>query len=656
VLWAKNKDRRKDLALALLFAIMGLYNIFTACAFSSERLPDAMPWLGLISACDEVVAVVTLWYLAEYTGLVSSRIFAIIACIFLLLAAAAIVLPGELSWLKMEPDIFVLRLPFLRPMSFKIFHIGPLSVAAMVLVIPFMTYYMYILRRFYGSGHHYDVRSIGIASLVVALAVFNDALISLGAYRFIYLTQYAWCGALISLSFLSSHEIHNFTDRLQRLAHFDTLTGLPNRALFNENLASAIARAHRFGYRVALLFIDLDRFKYVNDTKGHAAGDSVLVEVAKRVKSKLRASDTVSRLGGDEFTVILEGLAKSEDAALVSQELLEELARPFRINGVDFYSGASIGVAVYPYDDGTGEGLMRMADAAMYRAKEAGGNAYRFISGATEARNMARVELEGDLRKAIEKGQYRLLYQPLVAMDSGRIRGAEALLRWKPASRDMVMPGVFIGLAEETGLILPIGEWVLTTACSEAVGWARRGFDIPVSINVSAYQFRNDALPLMVEKALSESGLPADRLIVEVAESAIMQELASAKRIMNDIRSLGARISIDDFGTGYSSLGYLAQFPVGELKIDQSFVREVQSEGKTRSIVNAIIAMARSLGLETVAEGIETEEQRRYLHAQHCDTGQGYLFARPVESERLLEIATVGYAALWDQSERPSSS
>jgi len=582
----------RDYAFIALCLSCALFAAGCAGQMNSSDYAGTIPWLRLQYAANAAAGASLVGFFKAVTGCVSRRVFFFTAAVSLAFALA--------------PYLFVTALRF---------HKQDPKKRRGLLVIP-----------------------------VILLAIYlNDLAVGLSVIAGPYLLEYAFIGIAIYAGLDRADRERAAEEDLQRLAYFDSLTGLPNRALFIENLGKAIARAQRFGHRLALLFLDLDRFKYVNDSLGHAAGDFFLVEIARRIKSKTRASDSISRLGGDEFTIILEGLAKSEDAAIVSQELLDEISRPFRVGGVDFFCGASIGVAVYPYDDWTAAGLTRKADAAMYLAKEAGGNGYRFISGETDTRNRKRIELEGELRRAVELGQFHLLYQPLVSMEDGRISGAEALLRWQPVDRSMISPSDFILLAEETGLIVPIGEWVLRTACAEAAGWAAKGHDIPVSINVSARQFRHDALPQVIEKALADSGLPADRLIIEVTESAIMHDLASAKLTMGAIRSLGSRVAIDDFGTGYSSLGYLAHFPVGELKIDQSFVRDIFPEGKMRSIVAAIIAMAKSLGIETVAEGIETEEQHRYLREQGCDTGQGYLFARPVEAGAFLELASIGY-------------
>jgi len=640
LLWSKSRDRRRDLSLGLLLFVMGLYDIFVSRVHSSEGFSGAIPWLRLVSATDEVVAALALWYLAEYTSLVPRRVLAFAVSFFCLFAAAEVALPGELAWLKSGPDTFAVKLPFLPEASFKAFSLGPLGVAAIVSNLPFVAYCLVILKRFSGTGRRHDAWRIGLAVFGVALAVSNDALVSMGAYRFVYLTEYAWTGVLICSAYLSSHEISASAEAIKHLAFFDSLTGLPNRAMFQTSLASAISRSHRFGLRTALLFIDLDRFKEVNDILGHDKGDLVLVEVGKIIKARVRESDIVSRLGGDEFTVILEGLSRSEDAGIVAKSLIDDLSRPFNIEGVEFFNGASIGIAIYPYDDFSAEGLTRKADAAMYRAKGDGGNGYRFISGDTETKNRARNELEAEVRRAIENGDFILHFQPLVSIASRRVTGAEALIRLKRLRKnDLVSPADFIGLAEETGLIMPIGEWALNAACAAAADWERQGSDLSVSVNFSPHQFRGDTFVRKIERALEANNLSPRKLVLELTESALMTDISFTQRVLRDLKSLGVGIAIDDFGTGYSSLNHFARFPINELKIDQSFIHGIVREESMRTIVKAIIAMTASLGIECIAEGIEAEEEHSILSDFGCDTGQGFLYSKPCDSKSLLEFA-----------------
>ncbi len=429
-------------------------------------------------------------------------------------------------------------------------------------------------------------------------------------------------------------------ERLHQLAYFDPLTGLPNRSLFHDRLERSILSGQRYGARVALLFLDLDHFKYVNDAMGHSAGDILLAEVGRRIAGTVRKADTVCRIGGDEFTVILEQISRSEDAGAIAQKIIGVLGKPFSINGQEVLVGASIGIAVYPYDDPTAEGLTRMADAAMYRAKSAGRNSYRFVSGQTDTANQARLAMVSDLRHAIDRGELLLHYQPMVSIDGSRVLGAEALARWRRVGNDqLVPPGEFIPLAEETGLILPLGSWALLDACRTAASWPAGGLPLLVSVNVSPRQFAKPDLIREVREVLTESGLLPERLVIEITESTVMADAASAEKAIKELKDIGVKIAIDDFGTGYSSLSYLGRFPVDRLKIDQSFVRKIGSAPHADAIVTAIIAMASSLGLETVAEGVETEAERRFLEEHGCREAQGYLFSRPVPVESFLDYA-----------------
>jgi diguanylate cyclase (GGDEF)-like protein/PAS domain S-box-containing protein len=435
-------------------------------------------------------------------------------------------------------------------------------------------------------------------------------------------------------------DIKHAEERLHQLAYFDSLTGLPNRSLFLDRLERSLARGQRYGLRIALLFIDLDRFKYVNDAMGHSAGDVLLTEVARRVVARVRKVDTVCRVGGDEFTVILEQIRRSEDAGTISQAIIEEIGRPITVNGREVFIGASIGIAVYPYDDSTAEGLTRKADAAMYHAKTAGRNSFRFVSGQTDTISQARLALDGELRHAQDKKELLLHYQALLSIDGKRLLGAEALIRWRRSGTgELMSPGVFIPLAEETGAILHIGSWVLRDACSTAVTWRARGLNLSVSVNVSPRQFAQAGLAREISGVLGETGLPPENLVIELTESTVMADVVAAERIMREIKGVGVSIAIDDFGTGYSSLSYLSRFPVDRLKIDQSFVQKIGKTAHADAIVKAIISMARSLGLGTVAEGVETEAQRQFLAECGCLEGQGYLFSKPIPAETFLPFA-----------------
>ncbi|GAB1390115.1 hypothetical protein MASR1M6_22970 [Rubrivivax sp.] len=428
-------------------------------------------------------------------------------------------------------------------------------------------------------------------------------------------------------------ERSQFEGRLAYMANFDGVTGLPNRALFRERLAHALHTADRQQQRVALLFVDLDNFKHVNDSLGHAAGDALLQQVATRLTAAVRVSDTVSRLGGDEFTLVVEGLAQDEDAAHVAVKILEQSAQPYRLGEREVYVTASIGIAIYPRDGGDVDTLLMNADAAMYRAKENGRDGFEFFTQAISTRAQERLELGNELRGALSRGEFALHYQPKVAIEDGSVIGFEALLRWRNARLGAVSPAVFIPILEETGLIVEVGEWVLGEACR----WAARlptsdGHAPGVSVNLSARQFRHPGLDEVVQRALSGASLPAARLELEITESTLL-DLQANLQTMQRLKALGVKLSIDDFGTGYSSLSYLKRFPVDRLKIDASFVRDVAEDPDDAAIVVAIVGLAHHLQLRVIAEGVESAEQLDFLRRQGCDEVQGYYFARPMPAD-----------------------
>jgi diguanylate cyclase (GGDEF)-like protein/PAS domain S-box-containing protein len=422
-------------------------------------------------------------------------------------------------------------------------------------------------------------------------------------------------------------------DRLATLANFDAVTGLPNRSQFRDRLAHALHTADRQQQRVALLFVDLDNFKHVNDSLGHAAGDALLQQVAARLGAAVRVSDTVSRLGGDEFTVIVEGLAQDEDAAHVAVKILEQSAQPYRLGEREVYVTASVGIAIYPRDGADVDTLLMNADAAMYRAKENGRDGFEFFTQAISQRAQERLELGNELRGALARGEFALHYQPKVAIDDGSVIGFEALLRWRNARLGAVSPAVFIPILEETGLIVEVGEWVLGEACRWAARLPARGGRAPgVSVNLSARQFRHPGLDEVVQRALAGAGLPAARLELEITESSLVDFQANLQTLQR-MKALGVKLSIDDFGTGYSSLSYLKRFPVDRLKIDASFVRDVADDPDDAAIVVAIVGLAHHLQLRVIAEGVETAEQLDFLRRQGCDEVQGYYFARPMPAD-----------------------
>ena len=417
---------------------------------------------------------------------------------------------------------------------------------------------------------------------------------------------------------------------LARMAHYDALTGLPNRTLLQRRLKRAMARADRGQTLLAVMFLDLDQFKEINDSLGHAVGDAVLKEIALRLESCLRATDTVARLGGDEFTIVLEDVRTVEEIARVSDKLLQAIAERAEVSGHELHLSTSIGVTVYPLDDHDADALLRNADLAMYHAKQEGRNNVQFFAQDMSERTEKRVDLLGRLRGAIARNELLLHYQPQVDVRGGGITGVEALLRWNDPERGLVPPMHFIPLAEDTGLILAIGEWVLREACGQAKRWLDAGYGpLTMAVNLSPRQFRQKNLVQMVAAILAETGLPAECLELEITESSMMHRAEEAVVGLRALHALGVQISLDDFGTGYSSLAYLHRFPVHTLKVDQSFVRDIKSDRDDAAIVSTVITLARQMGLRALAEGVETEAQLAFLRARGCDSFQGYLFCRP---------------------------
>ena len=421
--------------------------------------------------------------------------------------------------------------------------------------------------------------------------------------------------------------------RIQRLAHYDALTGLPNRVLLEDRAQGALAAARRSQRPAALMFLDLDHFKSVNDSLGHRVGDAVLVELAQRLRRVVRAQDTVSRLGGDEFVLLLPD-TDAVGAAALAGKVLAAAQVPFNVEGRELTITPSVGIALAPRDGLDLEALSRAADAAMYRAKAEGRNTWRFYTTELQAQSERALLLSNALRRAIERGQLSLVYQPQVELASGRILGAEALLRWHHPELGNVPPVEFIPLAESSGLILPIGQWVLTEAADQLAAWDRAGLPpLKVAVNVSSVQLRQPELPGLVKRTVEAAGLDVHRLELELTEGAAMQDPQGAIAVMNALYENGTELSIDDFGTGYSSLAYLKNFPVGTLKIDRSFVRDIESDAGDRAIVEAIIRMATSLGMRTVAEGVETEAQLSYLRERGCFGMQGWLLSKPLAAD-----------------------
>jgi diguanylate cyclase (GGDEF)-like protein/PAS domain S-box-containing protein len=418
--------------------------------------------------------------------------------------------------------------------------------------------------------------------------------------------------------------------QIQRLAHFDPLTGLPNRLLLNDRSQHALRVARRSHQSVALMFLDLDHFKNVNDSLGHRVGDGVLVELAARLRSIVREQDTVSRLGGDEFILLLPD-TDADGAARVAEKLLQAALMPFQIEQHELTVTPSVGIALYPQDGADLDALSKSADAAMYHAKADERNSYRFFTPEIQAHSDRTLLLNNALRRALARNQLELHYQPQISMKTGQIVGAEALLRWHHPDLGAVPPGEFIPIAETNGLILPIGEWVIRTAITQLASWIQRGMTpITLAVNLSSVQFRHANLPELVSNILKEAALDPTLLELELTESVAMTHPLGAIAVMDDLHQRGVRMSIDDFGTGYSSLSYLKRFQVYKLKIDQSFVRDITEDPEDMAIVGAIISMAKSLGLKTIAEGVETEGQLAFLRAQGCTEVQGYHFSRPL--------------------------
>ena len=418
------------------------------------------------------------------------------------------------------------------------------------------------------------------------------------------------------------------------LATHDSLTSLPNRFMFSQILNLAIESAHRYHRKLAVFFIDLDRFKNINDTLGHEAGDFLLCEMAARLKQCLRASDVVGRLGGDEFVILLPEPENAEQIATVAQKILSASLNPIDINGQECRVTASIGICIYPDDGKDEQTLMKNADIAMYRAKEEGKNNYQFYSPDIEARSLERLMLENNLRMALERNEFFLHYQAKRNLQTGEIAGVEALVRWQHPDLGIISPAQFIPLAEETGLIVLIGRWVLKTACAQNVAWLKQGLPpLCMAVNLSVRQFFDEHLIQDVADALSESGMQPALLEMEITEGMVMQDAERAIRILTAIKALGVRLAIDDFGVGYSSLAQIKRFPIDTLKVDSSFIRDIPQNREDRAITEAIIAMGRTLSLTVIAEGVETKEQEAFLRDHNCDQSQGYYFSKPISPE-----------------------
>ncbi len=427
--------------------------------------------------------------------------------------------------------------------------------------------------------------------------------------------------------------------RLAQLANHDVLTKLPNRRLLSDRLQQAIIKSCRSDSKIAVLFLDLDRFKKINDTLGHDVGDLLLIQVAQRLQECIRAGDTVARLGGDEFVVILEDIHDNTAVIYIAKKILKSMAQPINLKGYELVVTTSIGVSIFPHDGDSVEGLLKSADTAMYSAKDQGGDTCKFFVAEMNKMAIEMLMLEGQLRKAIELEQLELYYQPKFNLSTNQLIGAEALIRWNHPELGLLTPAKFIPLAEDTGLIIPIGEWVLRAACEQIKTWASQGYrPVKIAVNLSARQFHQHDLIKTVSDVLKDCGIGPKFLELELTESVIMQDAQSTINTLDALHDMGISLSIDDFGTGYSSLSYLKKFPINALKIDQSFVRDISQDSHDAAIVFSTIALAHSMILPVIAEGIENEKQFRFLQRHGCDQGQGYLFGKPMPASEFIQF------------------
>jgi diguanylate cyclase (GGDEF)-like protein len=437
--------------------------------------------------------------------------------------------------------------------------------------------------------------------------------------------------------------LRTMTLKMSHLAQHDFLTDLPNRMLLNDLLSHSISLARRHGKRLAILFLDLDHLKHINDSLGHPIGDQLLTAVALRLVACVRGSDTVSRQGGDEFVVLLSEIEHAEDAAFTAEKMRAAVMAPYSIANHDLHLSASIGISIYPDDGGDAETLIKSADTAMYHAKDSGRNNYQFFRHDMNVRAVERQFVEGSLRRALERHEFVLNYQPKVNLETGTITGAEALIRWRHPDRGLIFPAQFIAIAEESGLIVPIGQWVLREACMQARAWIDSGLQVgQMAVNISAVEFRSKGFFEGVCAILKETHLEARYLELELTESVLMSSVASTSAVLQALSAMRIRLAVDDFGTGYSSLSYLKQFPIDTLKIDQSFVHDVTTDASDATIVSTVIAMGKSLKQRVIAEGVETSEQLAFLQSRHCGEGQGYYFSHPVPANEFATLLATG--------------
>jgi len=451
-------------------------------------------------------------------------------------------------------------------------------------------------------------------------------------------------GAVITFRDVS--ETRAMADKMAHLAEHDYLTGLPNRLLLNDRLAQAVAYAERHHTQVAVLFLDLDNFKHINDSLGHSVGDKLLESVSKRLVAQVRHSDTVSRLGGDEFVIMVLENSHEEHSTIAAEKILRALAEPHVIAGNELHITTSIGISLYPADGQNAETLIKNADTAMYHAKKKGRNNFQFFNSEMNVWAVQRQVIEAELRKAIERNEFVLYYQPKIDLESGKVTGAEALVRWHHPQRGMIFPASFIPVAEDSGLIVTIGRIVLREACLQIKAWLNEGLEtFVVSVNVSALEFRDKSFVQNVRQVLLESALEPRYLQLELTESVLMRNVDTSIPILHELKQIGVQLAVDDFGTGYSSLSYLSQFPIDVLKIDQSFVQRISADSGNSIIVSAVIGMGASLRQRVIAEGVETQEQLLFLNKHHCNEGQGFLFSAPVAAVEFGRYVREGIAA-----------
>lgn len=457
--------------------------------------------------------------------------------------------------------------------------------------------------------------------------------------------------AQLVISAIEAHKLAEQVEttkaQLHHLAHHDVLTGLPNRVLLHDRLSQAIELARRQGTQLAVLFLDLDRFKHINDSLGHAVGDQLLQSISQRLVGCVRHSDTISRQGGDEFVVLLSNIKQPENAALSAQKILTALTVPYLIDQLELHVSVSIGISIYPDDGQNAETLIESADTAMYHVKENGRNNYTFFEQEMNVRAVQRHLIEASLRRALERQEFVLYYQPKIDLHSNMIVGVEALIRWQHPERGLVSPSEFVPIAEDCGLILPIGRWVLREACLQAQAWRQAGLQpVTIAVNVSALEFSAADFLKNIRTTLKDTCLEPHYLELELTESVLMADAEFTDSLLHALADLGVKLAIDDFGTGYSSLSYLRQFPINTLKIDQSFVKRMTSSPDDATIVSAVISMGKSLKLRVIAEGVETPEQYAFLLAQHCDEGQGYYFGHPVAAKVFAALLRTGISPI----------